>query len=48
MRSAHVTEITRRPEPVEHDTFVDDLRVAVVRPTVRGGAGAAAAPRPRE
>ena len=21
-----VTEITRRPEPVAHDTFIDDLR----------------------
>ena len=22
-----VTEITRRPEPVAHDTFIDDIRV---------------------
>ncbi len=46
MSTAHVTEITRRPEPVDHDTFVDDLRVAVVRPVVRPGA-AAPSPRPR-
>jgi hypothetical protein len=28
MRTPIVTEITRRPEPVAHDTFIDDLRVA--------------------
>jgi hypothetical protein len=28
MRTPIVTEITRRPEPVAHDTFIDDLRAA--------------------
>jgi hypothetical protein len=28
MRTPIVTEITRRPEPVAHDTFIDDLRTA--------------------
>ena len=27
-----VIEITRRPQPVEHDPFLDDLRAAYVRP----------------
>jgi hypothetical protein len=34
-----VTEITRRPEAVAHDTFIDDLRTA--------GSSSADAPRPR-
>ncbi len=45
MRTAHVTEITRRPQPVDHDTFLDGLRDVVVRPGPRG-AGASAARRP--
>ena len=28
-----VIEITRRPTPVEHDPFLDDLRTAYVRST---------------
>ena len=32
-----VTEVTRRPEAVAHDTFIDDLRTpAPVRPADRG------------
>jgi hypothetical protein len=27
-----VTEITRRPEAVAHDTFIDDLRAAASSP----------------
>jgi hypothetical protein len=40
MSTPTVSEITRRPEPVAHDAFIDDLRVVV-----RGGSGSAAAPR---
>jgi hypothetical protein len=32
-----VTEVTRRPEAVAHDTFIDDLRTsAPVKPAERG------------
>lgn len=34
MSTPTVNEITRRPEPVAHDAFIDDLRVVV-----RGGSG---------
>jgi hypothetical protein len=34
MSTPTVSEITRRPEPVAHDAFIDDLRVVV-----RGGSG---------
>ncbi len=29
MSTPIVTEITRRPEPSVHDTFIDDLRAAL-------------------
>ncbi len=45
MRTAHVTEITRRPQPVDHDTFLDGLHELAVRPGL-GGGGASAARRP--
>jgi hypothetical protein len=40
MSTPTVSEITRRPEPVAHDAFIDDLRVVV-----RGGAGVAGSAR---
>jgi hypothetical protein len=38
MSTPTVTEITRRPEPVVHDTFIDDLApraILVARPPRR-------------
>jgi hypothetical protein len=46
MSTPSVTEITRRPEPVAHDTFIDDLCVARGAAIV-GSALAAAADRRR-
>jgi hypothetical protein len=43
MSTPTVTEITRRPEPVAHDTFVDDITRVPGRPAsdtpLRGGRG---------
>ena len=35
MRLPIVTEIVKRPEPVVHDTFIDDLHVRTVPPAPR-------------
>jgi hypothetical protein len=40
MSTPTVSEITRRPEPVAHDAFIDDLRVVV-----RSGSGITGSPR---
>jgi hypothetical protein len=42
MKTPSVTEISRRPEPVVHDTFIDDLaprRVVTTRHQRPGPAG---------
>jgi hypothetical protein len=41
MSTPTVTEITRRPEPVDHDTFIDELTLTPAAPAAvrvaRGG-----------
>ena len=37
MRLPIVTEIVKRPEPVVHDPFIDDLHVRPVPPAPRDG-----------
>jgi hypothetical protein len=44
MSTPTVTEITRRPEAVAHDTFIDDLTVGDRTPTPRDGRASPASP----